>query len=83
MTGSKPGRRICPRWDPDPDIGPDHRDRLTCRTCLRVGEAGDANHTPPPAPTVPRSRISPALAAAAQARDAAILGERDDRQEQP
>lgn len=79
MSSRRPVRRICPRWDPDPDIGPDHRARLTCRTCQRVGEAGDANHTPP-APTTPRTRISPLLAAAAQARDAAILGEHD-RQE--
>ncbi|MFG3709190.1 hypothetical protein ACGF7U_31290 [Micromonospora sp. NPDC047670] len=78
MTARTPGRRICPRWDPDPDIGPDHRGRATCRTCLRVGEPGDANHTPPPAPT---SRISPAVAAAARARDAAILGEHDDGEE--
>lgn len=78
---AKPERRICPEWDPDPGIGPDHRDRLTCRTCLRVGEAGDANHTPPAKPAAPRSRISPALAAAARARDAAILGEHDDGEE--
>ncbi|MGC5664951.1 hypothetical protein ACN261_31960 [Micromonospora sp. WMMD723] len=77
---NKPGRRICSRWDPDPDIGVDHRFRQTCRTCLRVGEAGDLNHTPPP-PNPRRSRISPALAAAAQARDAAILGERDPDEE--
>ncbi|MEV0805754.1 hypothetical protein [Micromonospora sp. NPDC050200] len=77
MTVSKPARRICPQWDPDPDIGRDHRQRLTCRKCLRVGEAGDANHTPAAPPPAPKSRISPALAAAAQARDAAILGETD------
>lgn len=81
MTASKPARRYCTRWDPDPGIGPDHRDRLTCRTCLRVGTPVDANHTPPPAPPAPKSRISPALVAAARARDAAILGEHDDLEE--
>ncbi|MEW2383352.1 hypothetical protein AB0873_14855 [Micromonospora sp. NPDC047707] len=82
MTGRKqPARRICPRWDPDPDIGADHRNRLTCRTCLRVGEDGDANHTPPPAPPAPTQRLSPEMVAAALDRDAAILGERDDREE--
>ncbi|PZG15071.1 hypothetical protein C1I95_20400 [Micromonospora craterilacus] len=74
-----PERRYCTKWDPDPDIGPDHFERLTCRTCLRVGEAGDVNHRPPPPRARPASKPLPAaLAAAARARDAAILGERED-----
>lgn len=73
--------RYCDTWDPDPGIGPDHRGRRVCRTCQRVGQAGDAGHTPPEPPKPPKSRISPALIAASQAREAAILGEHDDREE--
>ncbi|MFG3418720.1 hypothetical protein [Micromonospora sp. NPDC048063] len=67
--------RLCPEWDPDPDVPADHRDRETCRNCHRVGTPTDAGHTPPTAPA--RKPMPAALAAAAQDRDAAILGERD------
>ena len=77
MTGRQP--RYCETWDPDPDIPADHRKRKTCRNCHRVGTADDPGHTPPAPPARPASKpLSPALAAAAQARDAAILGERED-----
>ncbi|WFF07225.1 hypothetical protein O7622_01090 [Micromonospora sp. WMMD1076] len=78
MTGKRtPAPRPCPTWDPDPELGTDWYGKETCRTCHRPGTADDAAHRPPPPPPVPQTRISPALAAAAQARDAAILGEHD------
>ncbi|SBT64250.1 hypothetical protein GA0070622_1220 [Micromonospora sediminicola] len=77
MTAKAP--RFCEEFVPDPDLGLDWKQRATCLNCGRVGQAGDPGHTPPaPPPTpTPKTRISPALAAAAQARDAAILGEHD------
>lgn len=60
----------------DPDTPADGYTGLhVCLTCSKTGRPGDAQHPadahiPPPLP--------PALAAAARARDAAILGERDD-----
>jgi len=73
-----PAPRPCPSWDPDPELGTDWRGRKTCRTCQRPGAPDDPAHAPPPPPPpVPQARISPALAAAARARDAAILGEHD------
>ncbi|MFI6161708.1 hypothetical protein ACIA59_17395 [Micromonospora haikouensis] len=74
--------RQCPEFIADPDIGLDHRQRATCQSCGRVGEPGDVRHTPPPAPAPSaRRRPSPEVVAAALERDAAILGERDDREE--
>lgn len=69
--------RLCPAFDPDPELGKDWRGRATCRNCNRPGTPDDPGHTPPPPATVPQTRISPEIAAAAQARDAAILGEHD------
>ncbi|MEU8264937.1 hypothetical protein AB0C02_30525 [Micromonospora sp. NPDC048999] len=81
MTAPKPPvPRPCSTWDPDPELGADWRGRKACRTCQRLGGPDDPAHRPRPQP-VPKSRISPALIAAAQARDAAILGERDDPEE--
>ncbi|MEU4592902.1 hypothetical protein [Micromonospora aurantiaca (nom. illeg.)] len=74
---STPAPRPCPTFEPDPELGTDWRGKQICRTCRRPGTADDAAHRPPPPPPVPQPRISPALAAAAQARDAAILGEHD------
>ncbi|WP_320069137.1 hypothetical protein [Micromonospora sp. RTGN7] len=77
-----PPPRQCPEFVADPDLGLDHRQRATCRNCGRVGEPGDVRHTPPPAPALPPRRpLPPGLAAAARARDAAILGERPDGEE--
>ncbi|MFI2650179.1 hypothetical protein [Micromonospora fulviviridis] len=71
--------RLCPAFDPDPEVTTDWRGRKVqiCRTCNRPGTPDDPGHTPPPPPPVPKTRISPEIAAAAQARDAAILGEHD------
>ncbi|WP_319460064.1 hypothetical protein [Micromonospora sp. RTP1Z1] len=74
MTKS-PTPRLCPGFDPDPELGTDWNGRQICRHCQRPGEPGDPGHTPPPPPTP--KELPPAFAAAAQARDAAILGERD------
>ncbi|SCL43208.1 hypothetical protein GA0074692_6765 [Micromonospora pallida] len=60
---------------PDPDIGLDHADRPTCKTCRMVGRVGDSRH---PDPTAPPRQLPAALAQAAQELDAAILGERED-----
>ncbi|MDG4756303.1 hypothetical protein [Micromonospora sp. WMMD710] len=70
--------RYCDTWDPDPGIGPDHRGRRVCRSCQRVGAAGDAGHTAPPPQTVPAPKPQPAWRIeAAAALDAAVLGEHD------
>lgn len=50
----------------------DHRGRRVCATCQMPGAPGDPRH-PTDAPTVPT--LPPALADAARARDAAVLGE--------
>ena len=63
---------------PDADIPPDHRGNQRCRTCGLMGRQGDGHH--PDAPPLPPARpLTPDMAAAAHDRDAAILGERDDR----
>jgi hypothetical protein len=60
-------------FNPDADVPADPITGLqVCRTCHRLGAAGDARHQPPP----PAPPLPPHLAAAARARDAAILGER-------
>ncbi|MDG4768755.1 hypothetical protein [Solwaraspora sp. WMMD792] len=55
------------------DLPADHRGRRVCVVCGLLGEPGDAHHPI----TLPTTPVSPVLAAAAAARDAAILGERD------
>ena len=74
MTG-KSAPRLCLDFDHDPEIGADWRGRQICRNCQRPSSADDPGHTPP-APPAPKT-LPPALAAAAQERDAAIIGERD------
>lgn len=69
------GPRLCAEFVPDPDIPADHRGFHTCRTCHRLGKPDDPGHTRPPLPAP--KQLSPALAAAAQAWDAAVLGEHD------
>ena len=66
-------------FNADPDVPADHRDRQRCKTCGVMGAAGDARHPTarPAGPPRPRP-LPPELAAAAAARDAAILGEHDD-----
>lgn len=61
----------------DPGVPADHRGRQRCSVCGLMGEPGDAHH---PDPALPRpSRPFPAgLIEAAQQREAAILGEKDD-----
>lgn len=78
-AGKTPAPRLCPEWDPYPETTTDWRGREIhiCRNCQRPGEPDDPGHTPPPPPAAPRTRLSPAVAAAAQQRDAAILGEHD------
>lgn len=61
----------------DPDMPANHRGELTCRTCRLTGRQGDGRH-PDLAPPLPARPLSPALAEAAHARDAAILGEKED-----
>lgn len=60
----------------DPDVPGDAYTQLAvCRTCGKPGKPGDAQH--PRRAELPPA-LPPALAAAARARDFAILGERDD-----
>lgn len=62
---------------PDTDFPADHRGRQRCTTCGLMGRQGDGHH--PDAPPLPQARpLSPGLAEAAKARDAAILGEKED-----
>lgn len=57
-------------YPPDPYTG-----RLTCRVCKTLGEPGDKRHPTDMAP----AGLPEQLRAAAAARDAAVLGEREDR----
>ncbi|MEU5938655.1 hypothetical protein ABZ807_05605 [Micromonospora sp. NPDC047548] len=59
---------------PAPGAPPDHQGRIECQTCHVVGRTGDARHPDPAAP--PRD-LPRHLVEAAQAHDAAVLGERD------
>lgn len=61
----------------EPGFPPDHRGRSRCTTCGVLGVQGDARH-PDQTPVPPARPISPVLAEAASARDAAILGEHDE-----
>ncbi|SNY28909.1 hypothetical protein [Paractinoplanes atraurantiacus] len=64
----------------DPQIPADYWGRSRCTVCRRLGKAGDADHIDPEAPPAapPPRPLDPDFAEAARARDAAILGERDD-----
>lgn len=64
-------------FTPDPDVPADHRGRGTCATCRLIGEPGDGHH-PLAAPLPPARPLTPERAAEVRAREAAILGERDD-----
>lgn len=79
MKQPKPSRVHPHQFVQDPDMPPDHRGRHTCKTCRIVGQPGDPHH--PAAPPLPPARpLAPDLAAAAHARDAAILGEKEDEE---
>jgi hypothetical protein len=61
----------------DLDVPADHRGNQRCSTCGLMGRQGDGHHpdNPPLPPTRP---LTADERAAAHARDAAILGERED-----
>jgi hypothetical protein len=59
-------------FDPEPDSA-DFFGRQVCRHCHLLGEPGDHRH---PHGALPPPELPPALADAARARDAAVLGEK-------
>jgi len=63
---------------PDPDIPPDYHNRRRCLVCKRMSRPGDSHHIDPTAAVRPARPLSPDFEAAAAARDAAILGEKED-----
>ncbi len=67
------------QFTPEPDFPADHRGRRRCQACGLMGAPGDPHHPIPDTAATTRPRpLPPALAAAAAARDAAILGEKDE-----